>query len=177
MITLVIIAAVIVVVIGAVLAYAATKPSHFRVERTTTINAPPERIFPLLNDFRNWVLWSPYERLDSAMKKTYSGAASGKGAVYEWVGNNKVGTGRMEITAASAPAALTIKLDFEKPFEGHNIAEFTLAPAGAATTVTWAVHGPSPLLSKVMQVFIDMDTLLGKDFAAGLANLKAAVEK
>ena len=173
----VIIAFIVVVSVAALLVFAATKPGTFRVQRTTNIIAPREKIFPYINDFHNWGAWSPYERLDPAMRKTYSGAASGKGAVYEWAGNGKVGTGRMQITDTAPPSKITIKLDFAKPIEGHYIAEFTLEPTGGSTTVTWAVYGPASFISKVMQVFLSMDSLLGKDFEAGLANLKLVAEK
>ena len=111
------------------------------------------------------------------MKRTHSGAASGKGAVYEWEGNSKVGKGRMEIVDTSPPSKVTVKLDFLKPFEGHNVAEFTLEPKGDSTNVTWAMHGPAPYISKLMAVFVSMDSMVGKDFEAGLANMKAAAEK
>jgi uncharacterized protein YndB with AHSA1/START domain len=168
---------VLVVLIGGVLAFAATKPDTFRVERSTSIKAPPEKVFALINDFHQWGGWSPWEKMDPAMQRTHSGAASGKGAVYEWEGNSKVGKGRMEITDASVPSKLLIKLDFLKPFEGHNTAEYTLKTSGDTTALTWAMYGPSPFMSKVMQVFVSMDSMIGKDFEAGLANLKAIAEK
>lgn len=172
-----IIAIVVVVLIAAVLGLATTKPDTFRVQRATTIKAPPEKVFALINDFHNWGQWSPWEKLDPALNRTYSGPASGKGAVYEWTGNSKVGAGRMEITEPTPPSKILIKLDFIKPFEGHNIADFTLEPQGDTTNLSWAMYGPTPFVSKVMQVFISMDSLIGKDFEAGLANLKAAAEK
>jgi hypothetical protein len=172
-----IIAIVLAVLVAAVLGIAMTKPDSFSVQRKTSIQAPPDKICPLINDFHSWNSWSPWEKLDPAMNRTHSGAASGKGAVYEWDGNSKVGKGHMEITEVSAPSKVTIKLDFLKPFEGHNIAEFTLEPQGDSTNVTWAMHGPAPFLSKVMQVFISMDKMIGKDFESGLANLKTIVEK
>jgi uncharacterized protein YndB with AHSA1/START domain len=171
------IAIVVVVLLGALLAFAATKPDTFRVQRSASIKAPPEKIFPLINDLRSWDAWSPWEKLDPAMKRTHSGAASGKGAVYEWAGNGEVGAGRMEIVEASSPSAVRIKLDFHKPLEAHNFAEFTLEPKGDATNVTWAMYGPSPYVSKLMSVFFSMDSMVGKSFEAGLANLKAATEK
>jgi carbon monoxide dehydrogenase subunit G len=171
------IAIVVGVLIAGVLGLAMTKPDSFNVQRTTKIKAPPDKIFPLINDFNNWGSWSPWEKVDPAMKRTHSGAASGKGAVYEWDGNSKVGKGRMEITDASAPSKVTIKLDFLKPMEGHDTAEFTLAPEGDSTNVTWAMRGPAPFISKVMQVFISMDSMLGKEFDTGLANMKSAAEK
>jgi hypothetical protein len=111
------------------------------------------------------------------MKRTYSGAATGKGAVYEWEGNNKAGKGRMEITDTSPPSKVTINLDFVKPFEAHNIVEFTLQAEGDSTNITWAMHGPSPYVAKVMGIFFNMDTMIGKDFETGLANMKAIAEK
>jgi uncharacterized protein YndB with AHSA1/START domain len=171
------IAIIIVVLIGALLAFAATQPDTFSLERATTIKAPPEKIFPLINDFHKWTAWSPWEKKDPAMKRTYSGPAAGKGAVYAWEGNKDVGQGSMQITDTSPPSKITVKLDFVKPFEAHNIADFTLAPKGDSTEVTWNMHGPSPFLAKVMHVFMSMDRMVGKDFEQGLANLKAAAEK
>jgi uncharacterized protein YndB with AHSA1/START domain len=172
-----IIAIVVVVAIAAVLGLAATKPDTFRVQRAASIKAPPDKVFALINDFHQWSQWSPWEKLDPDMKRTFSGPASGKGAVYEWTGNSKVGAGRMEITEPTPSSKILIKLDFITPFEGHNIAEFTLEPQADATQLTWAMHGPTPFVSKVMQVFVSMDSLIGKDFEQGLANLKAAAEK
>ncbi len=171
------IAAAVVVVVAGILIYAATMPDTFRVQRTATIKAPPEKIFALINDLRSWSLWSPYEKKDPAMKRTFSGAASGKGAIYEWDGDNNVGKGRMEITEATPPAKILIKLDFIKPFEGHNTAEFTMEPRNDGTVVTWAMYGSASLMMKVMGLFMNMDNMIGNDFAAGLASLKAAAEK
>ena len=165
------------VVVAAVLGFAMTKPDSFRVQRTMKIKAPPEKIFPLINDFHSWSSWSPWEKLDPAMRRTNSGAAMGQGAVYEWEGNAKVGKGRMEITEVSPPTKVTVKLDFLKPIEGHNIAEFTLEPQGDSTSVTWVMRGPTPFLSKVIQVFISMDSMVGKEFETGLGNLKSIAEK
>ena len=171
-----IIALVIVVLVVAVLIYAATKPDTFRVQRATRINAPPEKIFALINDYHRWGSWSPYEKLDPDMKRTYSGAANGTGAVYEWEGNSKAGKGRMEIADSVPPSQVAIKLDFVKPFEAHNLVQFTLQPTGPSTDVTWAMQGPSPYMMKLMHVFINMDRMVGKDFETGLANLKAVAE-
>jgi len=171
------IAIVILVLLAAVLIYAATKPDTFEVQRSATIKAPPEKIFPLLNDFHSWQTWSPWEKLDPALKRTYSGAPNGQGSVYAWEGNSKVGAGRMEVMQSIPSSRIGIKLDFLKPFEGHNVAEFTLAPNGDSTTVTWAMRGPNPYLGKVMSVFVNMDRMVGRDFETGLANLKAAAER
>ncbi len=172
-----IVAVVLALAIAVVLILAARKPDTFRVQRATTVKAPPENIFPLINDFHQWRTWSPYETKDPAMKRSYSGAASGKGAVYGWEGNKNVGSGRMEILDAQAPSKIVIKLDFFTPFEGHNTAEFTMLPQGDGTNVTWLMHGPAPFMSRLMQVFIDFDNMIGKDFEIGLANLKRLAEK
>jgi Polyketide cyclase / dehydrase and lipid transport len=121
--------------------------------------------------------WSPYENKDPAMQRSFSGAASGKGAVYGWDGNSNVGSGRMEILDSSAPAKIVIKLDFFKPFEAHNTAEFTMLPQADGTRVNWRMHGPAPFISKLMQVFMNIDHMVGKDFETGLANLKTLAEK
>jgi carbon monoxide dehydrogenase subunit G len=165
------------VVLAGILIFAAAKPDIFRVQRSTSINAPPEKIFPLINEFDRWGTWSPYEKRDPAMKRSRSGPSSGKGAVYGWEGNSQIGTGRMEIMEALPPSKIVIKLDFLKPFEAHNTAEFTLEGKGDTTSVTWAMHGPANYISKLMGVFINMDSMIGKDFEAGLANLKTVAEK
>ena len=172
-----IIAVVLAVAIAILLILAATKPDTFTVRRATTVKAPPERIFPLINDFHQWGTWSPYEAKDPAMKRTYSGTASGKGAVYAWQGNKNVGSGRMEILDSSVPSKIVIKLDFFAPFEGHNTAEFTMLPQGDVTNVTWLMHGPVPFMAKIMHVLMNIDRMVGKDFEIGLANLKRLTEK
>ena len=171
------IAIVVVALIAGVLVFAATRPDTFSVQRTTTIHAPADKVFPMINDFHRWGEWSPWEKLDPAMRRTFSGSPAGKGSVYTWEGNSKVGAGRMEILESSPSSKLLIKLDFIKPFEGHNTAEYTLVPSGDTTQVTWAMYGPAPYVSKLMGVFVSMDSMIGKDFEAGLANLKAAAEK
>ena len=168
---------VIVVLIAAILVYAATMPDDFRVQRTTSIKASPEKIFALINDLHRWDSWSPWEKMDPAMQRTFSGATAGKGAVYAWQGNSKVGEGRMEIADASPPSRVMIKLDFIKPIEGHNTAEFTLDPNGDSTNVTWSMYGPSGYIAKVIGVFASMDKMIGKDFETGLANMKAVAER
>jgi uncharacterized protein YndB with AHSA1/START domain len=172
-----IIAVVLALAIAIVLILAATKPDSFSVQRVTSIMAPPEKVFPWINDFHQWKSWSPYENKDPAMKRSYSGAADGKGAIYGWEGNKNVGSGRMEILDSSTPSKIVIKLDFFTPFEGHNTAEFTMLPQGDATNVIWLMHGPAPFMHKVMQVFMNLDNMIGKDFEVGLANLKNISEK
>jgi uncharacterized protein YndB with AHSA1/START domain len=172
-----IIAVVLAVAIAIVLILAATKPDTFEVRRAATVKAPPEKIFAAISDFHQWGSWSPWENKDPAMQRSYGGAASGRGAVYAWEGNKNVGSGRMEILEASPPSKIVIKLDFLKPFEAHNTAEFTMLPQGNATSITWLMHGPASFMVKVMHVFINMDRMVGKDFEAGLANLKRLAEK
>lgn len=172
-----VIGAIVVAVIAIILVLAAMKPDNFVVQRTLSIHAAPEKIYPFIADFHRWTLWSPYEKLDPALQRTYSGAASSKGAVYEWSGNKKAGKGRMEITAANEPNDIVIQLDFIEPFATRNTAEFTLTPNGESTTVTWAMRGPSPFIAKIMQVFFDMDKMVGPDFETGLANLQAIAKQ
>ena len=172
-----IIAVVLAIAIAVVLILAATKPDTFSVRRAITLKAPAEKIFPLINDFHQWGGWSPYENKDPAMKRSYSGPASGKGAVYGWEGNKNVGSGRMEILDSSVPSKIVIKLDFLAPFEGHNTAEFTMLPQGDVTNVSWLMHGPVPFMAKIMHVLMNIDRMVGKDFEIGLANLKRLTEK
>ena len=164
-------------VITVLLLYAATKPDTFRVQRSISLNAPLERIFAHINDLTNWGAWSPWEKKDPAMKKTFSGAPQGKGAACEWDGNNQVGKGRMEILESLPPSKILIQLDFLKPFEAHNRAEFTLTARDGSTTVTWAMYGPQPYLAKVMGIFFNCEKMVGPQFETGLANLKAVAEK
>lgn len=170
-------AIVIVLLVAALLVYAATGPDTFRVERTATIKAPPEKIYPYMSDFHKGDLWSPYEKKDPSMKRTFSGPASGKGAMYEFEGNKKtVGKGRLEIIEAVPPAKVVLTLDMIEPMQGHNVVEYLLEPKGDSTNVTWAMQGKNTYLGKVICLFINMDKMLGKDFEAGLANLKTLVE-
>ena len=152
-----------------------TANDTFRVERSVVVNAAPEAIFPQVYDFHNWVHWSPYETMDAEMAKTFAGADRGQGAIYSWVGK-KAGSGRMEILTSEPSSKIVIQLDFSKPFVAHNTAEFTFEKEGGKTKVTWAMHGPATLMSKVMGLFMSMDKLVGPQFEEGLANLKAYVQ-
>jgi Polyketide cyclase / dehydrase and lipid transport len=160
--------------------YAQNRPDDFRIQRMTEIDAHPDVIFPLLDDFRRWAEWSPWEGKDPAMKRTYVGAPAGQGAVYAWRGNRAVGAGRMEIVETSPPLRLLIALHFLKPFEARHKAEFLLEPAGSATRnatrVTWAMHGRANPVMKTMGLFMNMDRMVGRDFETGLANLKRVSE-
>ncbi len=168
---------VVVALIAGVLIFAATKPDTFRVQRSASIKAPPEKVFALINDFKRWDAWSPWEKKDPAMKRTFGATTAGKGATYAWEGNKDVGQGSMEIVESITPNKVALKLDFVKPLEAHNIVVFTLEPKGGATNVTWAMEGPVPYFAKIIHVFLDMDIMVGKDFEAGLASLKAIAEK
>lgn len=166
--------AIVALVIVAVLAYAASKPPEFRVERTRVIPAPPEQVFALIADFREWMKWSPYEKKDPNLKRTYSGAERGVGAGYAWEGNREIGSGRMEILEAT-PRLFRIKLDFIKPMEAHSTAEFTLEPMDGGTRVTWAMIGSMNYVCKVITVFMDYDKMCGPDFENGLEAMDAVV--
>jgi uncharacterized protein YndB with AHSA1/START domain len=172
-----IVAAALVLAVAAILVYAYFRPDTLHVQRSTSIKASPDKIFALINDFDQWAAWSPYEKKDPAMKRTRSGAPKGKGAVYAWDGDKNVGKGRMEITDAQPPSKVTINLDFEKPFAGHNTVVFTIEPKGDAVNVTWAMTGRSVYIARVIGIFISMDKMIGTDFEAGLASLKAVAEK
>jgi hypothetical protein len=174
MLTWILIALLIIIVI--ILMAAAVKSDKVHYERSAIINAAAERILPHIDDFHAWMAWSPYEKLDPAMQRMYTGAARGVGAKYAWSGNKKGGEGSMEILEISS-SKVKIDLRFIRPFKNDCIAHFHLEPQGGATKVTWSIDGPSPFPSKVMSLFIDFDKLVGKDFEQGLADLKRIVEK
>lgn len=158
------------------LAYASTRPDEFRVERRARIAAPTERVWPLIAELRAFNRWNPYERKDPLIKGAYSGAASGVGSRYDWDGK-EVGSGSLEITGQQHGRAVQMRLDFIKPFEAHNQAEFALQPTpDGGTEVRWSMNGPANFVSKLMGVFIDMDKMVGRDFEAGLQNLRQLAE-
>ena len=169
--------AVVLLLVTGLLIYAATKPDSFRIERSTTIKAQPEKVFALINDFHQWEAWSPWEKIDPALKRTYSGPPSGAGAVYEWAGNREIGQGRMEIVESTALSKVSLKLDFVTPFEAHNFVDFTLTQQGDSTKVTQAMYGPSPYISKLMTIFFSMEKMVGSKYEEGLADLKKLAEK
>jgi hypothetical protein len=170
------IALIAVAALGALLIFAGTRPDTFRVQRSATIKAPPDKLHPLINDLRQFNTWNPFAQGDADMKGQYRGPAAGPGAAYDFQGG-KSGKGSIGIVGSVAPANVTMKLDMLEPLEGHNIVEFTIVPRGEATEVTWAMHGPSPFISKLMGVFLNMDSMIGGQFEAGLANLKARAER
>jgi uncharacterized protein YndB with AHSA1/START domain len=166
---------IVAVVIAAVLVFAATRPNTFRVYRSLTINAPPERIFPLINDLHNWPRWAPQDRDDPTMKRTYSGAASGTDAVSDWAGKGSAGKGQMTIIDSTPLRRVVVKVDFVKPFVARNVNEFTLEP-GASTRITWTMQGSNLYFMKLLGIFVNMDRMMGKHFESGLQNLKRAAE-
>jgi len=165
------------VAILALFLFVSTRPARFEVTRAITINAPADMVFGFLDDFHQWTAWSPWEKLDPALKRTHTGTPRGVGAIYEWSGDKKVGRGRMEILESGPPTKLVIKLDFLEPFEAHNTTLFSLEPTAGGTNLTWQMSGPNTLMTKVMGIFTSMDKMIGKDFEAGLANLKAIAER
>ena len=174
MLTFVLIAAL---AIAALLIYAAMRPDAFRLERSTVIAAPAEKVFALIDNFHHWPQWSPWEHIDPALKRSYSGPAAGRGAGYQWEGNNKVGIGSMEIIESVPASRIVLKLDFLKPFEAHNTTEFTIKANDGATHVSWVMYGPNNFIAKLMQTFISMDKMVGGQFEQGLAQMKSAAEK
>jgi len=167
----------IIVLLGGFLAYVATRPDTFHVERATTIQAAPDKVYALIDDLERWSAWSPWEKKDPAMKRSFGPTTRGKGARYQWDGNSDVGQGSMEIVESVPASSVAIKLDFVKPFEAHNMVRFSLRTQGDATRVTWAMDGPVPYFAKFAHLVFDMDKMVGKDFEEGLANLKSAAEQ
>jgi uncharacterized protein YndB with AHSA1/START domain len=165
------------IIIVGVLFAASSKPDSCRSQRSTMINAPAEKIFALINDFHEHEAWSPWEKVDPQVKRTYSGNTSGPGAVYAWDGNREVGQGRMEITESVPHELIKINIDFFKPFEAHNKIDYTLESNGLVVTVTQAMYGPQPLSSKIMTLFFSMEKMVGTKFEEGLSNLKTLAEK
>lgn len=170
------IALILAVALAALLLYAATRPDTFAVQRSALIQASPDKLFPLINDLHQFNTWNPYARKDPAMRIDYRGPAGGPGAAFDFSGNKDAGKGSIEVTGGQPPTRVDMRLDMVEPFEGHNQIAFALTPQGQATQVTWAMHGPSPYLSKVIGIFLDMDHMIGSDFEAGLARLKATAE-
>jgi hypothetical protein len=168
--------AIVALAIVAVFGIAASRPNQFRIERSASFKAAPESIFPLINDLHRWEGWSPFEQKDPAMKRSFSGAERGRGAIYGWEGNKDIGSGRMEITESAPSSHVVIKLDFFTPFKASNTAEFTLQPSGEGTRVTWAMYGPSPFMSKLMGLVFNMDKMVGTEFERGLVNLRTLTE-
>lgn len=154
----------------------AMKPATFRIERTTTIAAPPGAVMELIEDFHQWSRWSPWDRMDPTQKVTIAGAPRGKGATYHWIGQ-KNGEGRMEIVENRPHEHVGLTLDFVKPFESHNRCDFTAVPLGLGTHLTWSMAGTNNLMAKGFDFFMNMDRTLGRDFDRGLADIKRLAEE
>jgi len=166
--------AIVVVVLAIVVA---TRPSTFHVERSIVITASPESVFAQVNDFHSWAAWSPWEKLDPTMEKTFSGPSAGAGATYVWKSDNgKVGQGRMTIERSDLPSSVSVKLEFIKPFIATNTVTFTLIPVATQTRTTWAMDGHNGLLGKLFHLVMNMDKMVGGDFERGLAALKSVTE-
>ena len=162
--------------VAALLVFASTRPDTFSVKRTLRIDAPPERLLPLINDLRQFNRWNPFDKKDPAIRGSYRGPASGVGAGYDFEGNKQAGKGSLQIVGAD-PRKVAMTLAMVEPFKVHNTIEFLLMPQGQATDVTWAMHGSSPFVAKLVGVFMNMDRMVGRDFEAGLADLKALAER
>jgi uncharacterized protein YndB with AHSA1/START domain len=159
-----------------VLIFAATKPKTFRIQRSISIDAPPERVFALIDNLGRWPRWAPQDREDPSLKRTYSGPANGKDAGSEWTGSGSSGKGRMLITDSAPPKKVSVQVDWVKPFVARNVNDFGLETTGTSTQVTWTMQGPNLYVMRIMGVFVNMDRTLGKHFETGLANLKAVAE-
>jgi len=164
-------------VIGIFLVIVATCPANFRIVRTGTIAAPPATVFAQVNDFHKWEAWSPWDKIDPAMKRIYEGAPSGTGAIYRWVGNKNVGEGGMTITESRPSELIRIKLEFLKPFKATNETVFTFTPQSNQTVVTWDMTGTNNFMGKLMTMFMNMDKMVGGQFEKGLAEMKTIAEK
>ena len=170
------VAVVIVLVVGVLAVVVTMQASEFRIERSVTIAAPGPAVFAQVNDFHNWEAWSPWAKLDPAVKNSFEGASAGQGAVFAWAGNSKVGEGRMTITESRPVELIRIKLEFRKPFAATNTAEFTFKPDGDRTRVTWSMFGHNSFISRAVFLFVNMDKALGGEFEKGLASMKSAAE-
>jgi hypothetical protein len=166
-----------VAVLGLLAVVVAMQPAAFRLERQATMAAPPAQVFPQVNDFHNWRNWSPWEKIDPNLQRTYEGPAAGPGARYHWLGNKQVGEGQMTITDSRPSDFVNIKLEFLKPFQATNLTEFKFAPSGGGTTVTWTMTGERNFMMKAFGLLMSMEKIVGKQFDEGLANMKAVVER
>jgi hypothetical protein len=172
----IIVVAATILVIAALLIFIASRPSEFRIERTADVGVPPDVVFSIINDFHQWHRWSPWEKLDPAMKKTYDGPAAGPGSIHIWSGNKKVGEGRNTILDSKAGEYVRMKLEMFRPFACTNQVTFKLVPAGENTRVSWIMEGKNAFIPKAFCMVMNMDRMVGKDFEAGLANLNAAAQ-
>ena len=156
--------------------FIAGRPDEFTISRSENISAPPEKVFPHVNDLHQWEAWSPWAKLDPGMKSTFSGAEAGAGAAMAWDGSNKVGAGQMTITESQPSELIRMRLDFQKPMQATNTVEFTFRPTGRQTVVTWSMAGKNSLMGKVFGLFMDFEKMCGGQFEKGLASLKSVAE-
>jgi len=169
---------IVLLVLGAgVVVFASTRPDNYHVERATRMAAPAAVIFAQLEDFKAWPTWSPWEKKDPQMTKTFSGPPTGVGSSYAWKGNKEVGSGRMSIVVSEPPSHIRYQLEFLEPFAAVAATGFTLVPQGDQTLVTWAMDGSNNFLGKVFSIFMDMNKLIGGDFETGLSALKMVAEQ
>jgi uncharacterized protein YndB with AHSA1/START domain len=171
------IALVLLLALAGFAAFVATRPADFRITRSRTVAAPPAAVHAYVNDFQSWPEWSPWEKLDPAMKREISATSSGTGATYHWSGNGDVGEGRMTITDSRPAQSVTLRLEFLKPFAATNTTVFEFAPSGSGTSVTWTMTGRNNFLAKAFCLFVDMDKMVGADFEKGLEALDTATAK
>ncbi len=172
----VIIGIIVVLVLLAAVAYIATRPEDFRIERTARIGAPPDVVFSIINDLRQWSRWSPYDKRDPNMKKTFDGPSTGPGASYAWNGNNQVGEGRLTILESKPGELVSMTLEFSRPFKCKNQVNFKLVPSEGGTRMSWIMDGKNNFMAKAMSVVMNMDKMVGKDFEQGLANLDGVLQ-
>ena len=164
-----------VVIIAAICGFASFQPDEMNVSRSATISAPPEAVFKVVNDFRQWDAWSPWSKLDPNMKKSLEGPSEGVGAIYRWSGNNEVGDGNMKLVESKPNEMIGMKLEFIKPFTGLSDVQFTFVPEGTGTKVTWSMQSKNDFMSKVIGLFMDFEKMCGDSFIEGLANLDKVV--
>jgi polyketide cyclase/dehydrase/lipid transport protein len=167
--------ALVVIVVGLV-GVITLQPARYRVSRSTTIAAPAPVVFAQVNDFHKWSAWSPWEKIDPAMKRTYEGPPAGVGASYAWVGTREVGEGRMTIVESRPGDLIHVKLEFVKPFAGTSVAEFSFKPDGERTLVTWSMTGDKNFIAKAIHLVMSMDRMIGDQFDKGLATMKTVAE-
>jgi len=164
------------VLIAVFVAVVAMQPSKMHIERTATFSAPPATVFAQMNSLRNGEKWSPWSKLDPAMKKTWEGPEEGVGAVYRWTGNDQVGEGSMTIVESRKDEMVQCKLEFVRPMADVALATYTLKPEGTGTTVTWSFDGDQSFMEKAVCLFMDLDAMLGAQFEEGFGNLKKVLE-
>ena len=173
---LLIILTVLAVLLVVLIVVVSTRPSEYKVARSTVVNAPAATVFPQVNELKKWEAWNPWGKIDPNMKLTYSGPASGVGAVYAWVGNSDVGEGQGTIMESRPNELVQLKLEFFKPMAGVGTAAFTFKPQGDKTEITWTMSGQNNFIGKAMCMIMNMDKMIGSQFEKGLADLKAAAE-